>query len=60
MAKTTLADGVRPISVPPRLGWTYIRAMSVAASIDASADGGGAAELLTTDGSNPNILTSSL
>ena len=34
--------------------------MSVAASIDASADGGGAAELLTTDGSNPNILTSSL
>ena len=49
---------MRPISVPPKLGWTYVRAMSAAASIDASADGGAAGGLLTTDGLNPKMLTS--
>ena len=47
--KTTLADGVRPISFPPRLGWTHGR---VSAAGVAAAAGG----LLTTDGWNPNMV----
>ena len=70
--KNTAADGVRPIFLPPSLGFSSVLALSAAAAvivadiIDPSNDGpidatdatdGG---LLTTDGSNPNILPNAL
>ena len=73
--KNTAADGVRPIFLPSSLGFSSVLAFSAAAAaaavivadiIDPSNDGpidatdatdGG---LLTTDGSNPNILPNAL
>ena len=65
--KNTAADGVRPICLPPSLGFSSVLFISVAVVIadiiDPSSDGPADATdggLLTTDGSNHNILPNAL
>ena len=66
--KNTVADGVRPIFLPHSLGFSSVLVISAAAVviadiIDPSTDGPADASddgLLTTYGSNPNILPSAL
>ena len=65
-----MADVVRPIFLPPYLGFSSVLVVSVAVAvvviadiIDPSTDGPADASdggLLTTDGSNPNILSNAL
>ena len=66
--KNTVADGVRLIFLPPSLGFSSVLVVSAAVVIaadliDPSTDGPADASeggLLTTYGSNPNILANAL
>ena len=67
MAKTRWPTGMRPIFLPPSLGVSSVLVISadvvIVDIIDPSTDGPADASdggLLTTDGSNPNILPSVL